>query len=337
MLGCVALVVDIGYLYHTRAQLQNAADAAALAGITEIREGGGPWAAEEEAATVAAQNQGAGKSVKLDGAQDVAVGTYDWQQRKFKPGAYGQGSPAVKVTARRTAGSPDGEVNLFFAPILGRNKAGVAAEAVAALHPREVVICQDCTYSFLEEIEDAKVADFTLVATMNDQQISGDRVGLVRFTEVAQRVRSLTPLPEGMPLITSAISGLYACSRSSLPNCAGTHTGAGIREAIRVFQDGSDPHAERVIVLVSDGMPYPASRRQPAIDAANEAAAAGISIFAVTLTHEAGGQYGVSGSDAKFNASLVRGFGRAYDTPDSEELASILATIMHQIPGKLVE
>ena len=32
LLGCVALAVDIGYLYVARAELQRAADAAALAG-----------------------------------------------------------------------------------------------------------------------------------------------------------------------------------------------------------------------------------------------------------------------------------------------------------------
>ncbi|WP_305041470.1 pilus assembly protein TadG-related protein, partial [Geoalkalibacter sp.] len=36
LIGMVALVVDVGYLYATRSELQNAADAAALAGARQL-------------------------------------------------------------------------------------------------------------------------------------------------------------------------------------------------------------------------------------------------------------------------------------------------------------
>jgi hypothetical protein len=45
----------------------------------------------------------------------------------------------------------------------------------------------------------------------------------------------------------------------------------------------------------------------------------------------------MSGADAKFNAGLVRGFGRAYDTPDPKQLDDILVTIVRQMPVRLVE
>jgi len=77
--------------------------------------------------------------------------------------------------------------------------------------------------------------------------------------------------------------------------------------------------------------------RQPALEAADRCWRDGISIFTVTLTREQGGQYGLSGADAKFNAGLVRGFGRAYVTPNSKDLTAILVTIANQMPVRLVE
>ncbi|KKL08384.1 hypothetical protein LCGC14_2576400, partial [marine sediment metagenome] len=50
LLGCVALAVDIGYLYVARAELQRTADAAALAGVSELPESPeSPGAAEAKA------------------------------------------------------------------------------------------------------------------------------------------------------------------------------------------------------------------------------------------------------------------------------------------------
>lgn len=43
LLGLTALVVDVGYLYIERSRLQNAADAAALAGARDLITGGHPY------------------------------------------------------------------------------------------------------------------------------------------------------------------------------------------------------------------------------------------------------------------------------------------------------
>jgi hypothetical protein len=105
-----------------------------------------------------------------------------------------------------------------------------------------------------------------------------------------------------------------------------------------MFRDRGRDEAQKVIVLVSDGMPNPASRRGPAVAAADRADAEGISIFTVTLTQEGpGGDYGSSGNDAAFNASLVRGFGKAFDTPNSEDLDELLLLVLAEIPVGLVK
>jgi hypothetical protein len=337
LLVCAALTVDLGYLYCARAQLQNAADAAALAGIAELRSGGDDWAVRDAAADVAAANEAAASPVQLDADRDVVIGRYDWRAGAFSAGTDGGRGSAVKVVARRTDDSPAGPIALFFAPIFGKRSADVSAEAVAAIPPREVVVCQDHTYSFREELEEAKAADVALTAAMSARAIAGDRVGLVSFAEAADRLLDLAPLPAGESLFEDACMSITPCREPYLDGCHGTDIGAGITEATDLLTEQGTPNGVWVIVVVTDGMPYPEDRRQIAIDAADRAGAAGISIYTVTLTQESDDGYGLWGADAEFNAGLVRGHGRAYVTTRPENLADILAAVGNEVSSRLVD
>jgi Flp pilus assembly protein TadG len=143
----LALAIDIGYMYVARGELQNAADAAALAGAAKLVEGTllQPEA-RAEALRYAAENAATKKSVTLasDGSNelkaenDIVVG--NWTQSR-NPTFLAGGTPvnAVQVRARRTAASdpggasPDGAVELFFAKVLGGNwdHMAVSASAIA--------------------------------------------------------------------------------------------------------------------------------------------------------------------------------------------------------------
>jgi len=114
-------------------QLQNAADAAALAGAQKVRTD--QAAARDLAIDVAAANQVARDAVDLDrndlndAAGDIVLGRFDRDTQIFEPNA---GSPnAVKVVARRTAGSNDGTLPLLFGPIYGVPTIEVEREAIA--------------------------------------------------------------------------------------------------------------------------------------------------------------------------------------------------------------
>lgn len=148
LLMFVGLALDAGYVHITGHQLQNAADAAALAGAAKVglyRVGvATPQDAVNDAVATAAANQAAQASVLLDPGADVTLGSYDRGAAVFTPG----GSPlnACRVTARRTAGSPGGALPLLFAPIFGFNTSDVSRQAIAmtggtlgagmiALHP----------------------------------------------------------------------------------------------------------------------------------------------------------------------------------------------------------
>ena len=334
-MGIAALSTDMSYLYIVKNELQAASDSAARAAAAALRDGGTRAEAIEAAKAIALANEAGGKPVELDPARDVVFGDYDhgiFQEEGFANAA------AVKVVARRTEDSFNGPVDLNFARIW-YDHVDVTAEAVASLKKRDIVLVQDITWSFKEEIEDAKFADATLVRAMADQSLPGDRVGVVTFNEAATRNLGLRALRTDETQILQAIGGIRACVNPSPYPCAGTHIAAGFNAAGDVFRGQPDDRAEKVLVLVSDGMPYPASRRQPAIDAANAAGDEGINIFTVTLTQElgGGGQYGGSGADAAFNAGLVRGFGKAYQTPDSKQLDDILLSILKEMPVRLVQ
>lgn len=151
ILGFTAFAVDIGYISLTRAQLQNAADAAALASAFELAAGNNPsqttssqteTAARQAAVDVAAANAAGGVSaVYLNSATDVEFGQRTWNsatnswQDTWGVAPYN----LVKVTAHRdrssTSSNPTGDqpLNLFFAPALGQTTASLSVSSTAAL------------------------------------------------------------------------------------------------------------------------------------------------------------------------------------------------------------
>lgn len=141
MFGMIALAVDLGYLHVVRTQLQGSADASALAATWELIDesalAGNSYPgllqgyAESVAQQYATLNPVAGAPPTLD-YQDVVVGRL---VNPFDPSAqiaFDDPSRfnAVQVTVRRTA-QQNGEVDLFFARVLGIASAAQQAQATA--------------------------------------------------------------------------------------------------------------------------------------------------------------------------------------------------------------
>ena len=142
-LGIAALALDVGYLYVVRTELQNAADAAALAGaghlyprtITGAVVSVVPpeWGAAEAAANYpnAPANKAGGVTLT---DYDVQAGYWNLATGVLKstlvtPGT--QEAPAVQVTVQKTGGLNNGPAQLFFAKVLGIGTASVSATATA--------------------------------------------------------------------------------------------------------------------------------------------------------------------------------------------------------------
>lgn len=77
LLGFTVLAVDVGYMYDTRAELQNAADAAAMAAAAFLSSGA-PLDAEEDVRAVAYEyaraNKATNKDCIIDSEADVILG-----------------------------------------------------------------------------------------------------------------------------------------------------------------------------------------------------------------------------------------------------------------------
>lgn len=111
LLGMAAMAIDVGYLFLTKSQLQTAADQGALAGGYDLN-GGSP-------STINAQTNALAYARKQPGkATDTVLATV----------TYTSTMKSVKVDTSRT-------LNLFFAPVIGKNASTVTASATAQVIP----------------------------------------------------------------------------------------------------------------------------------------------------------------------------------------------------------
>lgn len=142
LIGIAALAVDIGYVAATKNELQNVADAAALASARQLGAIYQTMTYEEQQAyvcdpsiivpiaqDVAGKNQAGAQAITINNA-DVIIGDWDGNNLTLTP-TLAQ-PDAVKVTARRD-GAANGPITTFFAKIFGVNTVAVWADATAAL------------------------------------------------------------------------------------------------------------------------------------------------------------------------------------------------------------
>ncbi|HTV49429.1 MAG TPA: TadG family pilus assembly protein [Phycisphaerae bacterium] len=125
-LSLTGLGMDASWIYTTKSQLQNVADAAALAGAQGLEEDT-PYALAQAQAT-ALNNVMDGAPIQLE-TSDVVFGT--WNGNTFTPGSANPN--AVQVSARRYANSPNGALPLFFSGLFGVSSINVSATAIAFL------------------------------------------------------------------------------------------------------------------------------------------------------------------------------------------------------------
>jgi Flp pilus assembly protein TadG len=150
VLGFAAFSVDVGYIALTRAQLQVAADSAAMAAAQDLPPGltKGAYETPSEVATngrasavsLAAQHKaGDVSAVYCVGSRDVRFGQVVWDpgsnswQKVWGVSPYN----AVEVTLRRdqSGGGADGPLPLFFAPVIGNQTAKLTVKAISAVVP----------------------------------------------------------------------------------------------------------------------------------------------------------------------------------------------------------
>jgi Flp pilus assembly protein TadG/Mg-chelatase subunit ChlD len=336
----VGLAVDTSYVGVVSGQLQDGTDAAAFAAARQVLVD--PAEARDAALTIASSNTAGGGPILLDRNDsnapggDIVVGRWDRITNTFI--ATEDHPNAVRILARRTSSAPGGRVPLLFGSLFGVPGIEVSRSAVAEFGTRSVwdlVIVQDVTGSFNEEIADARSADNAVLDCARFNTDARSRISLVTFTGFSDVRTFLEPLDNDT--LPSIIEGLESCTTDESLQCTGTNISAGLQAALDVF---AAPDAEgapnRAIILVSDGRPETSETRVPqiqtavlrqmAIDSADRVEEAGISLFTVLYN-----QSNVA-AEADFLASLVRGDGAAFDTPDATLLPELISRVCALLP-----
>lgn len=139
LLGAGALVVDLAYLHVVRNELQNDADAAALAGARKLYTNGASaldWtAAASTASNAITLNRAAGHALSNGQVQtgywDTTQSASGMQSLPMTPGA--NDAPAVQVSVGKSEGQNLGPVRTFLASIWGIDAKPVRATAVAGV------------------------------------------------------------------------------------------------------------------------------------------------------------------------------------------------------------
>ncbi len=126
IMGFAALAVDLGHLYALDNQLQNAADAAALAAVSQLND---PNEARSVAAAITAQNLPPEEHGTALASSDVELGQWNPNTRVFAAGV--NPPDAVRVTVRRTSDSGNAAPT-FFGKVLGKDEVDIVAQSIAA-------------------------------------------------------------------------------------------------------------------------------------------------------------------------------------------------------------
>ena len=142
LVGMVSFAVDTGYVAMTRTQMQRAADAGALAGATSLAN----W--ETRPIPESDARSELQKYVQLN--ESLEIRDEDVRLFRFDPTAsgdkrltttYSVAKPpnAIEVTLRRDK-LANGQLSLFFAPMLGQKASDVRVKAVGCIMPAKAVL-----------------------------------------------------------------------------------------------------------------------------------------------------------------------------------------------------
>ena len=227
MIGFVGLACDVGYGLLVAHQLQNAADASALAGALAMTKG------EDEArlaaVNMAGMNMAGGAAVQLSPNEakepegDLVLGRYDRSTGEFTPGV--TAANAVKVVARRTDESLNGPLPMIFGRVFGVETVNVERMAIAqnkgTIGAGLIALCPDCPKAF----ELTGTADLTV--NFGGIQVNSNDPCAVRAT--------------GSPTLTAValnvVGEICASGNASLP----TNTATGVSPVDDPLADIPEP------------------------------------------------------------------------------------------------
>jgi len=148
LLGMAALTVDLSYMWNVRADLQRAADAAALAATASLAENEDAFAKARVSAQDYVERNAILNETLHIALEDVEIGRADLIDGEyvFTPVADGEYADAVRIQLQATR-------DFFFGQVLGRTQKTLGAAATALLVPRDIAIVADLSASHNDDSE----------------------------------------------------------------------------------------------------------------------------------------------------------------------------------------
>lgn len=343
LLGLASFAADYGLVTVVKSELQSAVDAASIAGTGGLSIS--PAEARARAKAIALSNRVNGRPLTLLDS-DIELGTWNTTTNDFVvlTGANESTATALRVTGRLRL-DRGSQVSLSFLPLIsGLSSAQPTASSVggASAGSTDVVLVQDVSTSFVEELPDAKSGDRALLDSLNTAG-SRSNFGVVAFSGWGKTIASMKSVASNYASLSNSINSLAIAGSPGMPAATGTDIAAGIEEARVVFSNfASAATATRAIVIVSDGEPssYWKGKHPWYSDAglltlarsdADSAWAAGIHIYVVFFNR--------TGSQTSANnlRSLIRGSGVFVQVTDPALLPSAIGNIARRLPGYLVK
>jgi hypothetical protein len=256
LLGFSALVVDMGMVYSTRAELQRAADAAAISAALKLGDysgGSGMTAARLAAQESLNANRVLNGTIRLDD-DDVVFGRAFLNPSGKYTFTAGQNAPnAVRIRVRRTDGSANGPVPLYFANIFGMRKVNLGARAAAVLTPRDIAFVLDLSSSHNDDsslrsykktaIDNAEVwkhlkdgnlvpqtdtQGFRSMVTVSSNGNGTSKVTIQLTSDTSSTTRALSHVVFGLPAGAQAMAASTAASTRAYPVSTGTDPTTGV-------------------------------------------------------------------------------------------------------------
>ncbi|WP_412761687.1 vWA domain-containing protein [Paenibacillus macerans] len=214
----------------------------------------------------------------------------------------------------------------LLASFAGVAMAGAAAAAQGAAAQQtssiDAVLVVDISNS-MNTSDTNKVGNEAMKMFIDMLSAKGDKVGIVAYTDKVQREKALLKIqsPEDKQDLKNFIDGL---DRGPYTDIA-----VGVREAVKVLQNGAEPGHEPMIVLLADGnndFNKSSGRTQSESDrelgeAVDQAKAAGIPIYTIGLN-----------ADGKLNKAPLEDLAdqtgaKSFSTSSADDLPQILSEI----------
>ena len=346
MLLMAMCAVDVGAIWVTKAELRQAADAAVFAGASGMRSGPATARARAKAAALANTVNGSGM-VLTD--SDIQLGTWNATTKTFTvlSPANEANATAIRINGELTT-LRNNSMKLTFASIFGYGTKELAVNSVAGVGTQvDVLLVQDVTSSFSDELSYAKTANKGLIDQLYANATGNSMIGIIAHTGWGTVIQSPVVVKNNYNTLISKNNSLNLCGSSGMPVCSGTDQAAGLEKALEVFTSSAytssaTASTPKAVVLISDGEPnvssngmHPTYSNTQLMNLCKADAdalwAKKIHVYVAYFNRD-------NDATAAANvAQLVRGDGLFLQTNDATQLPSLMNQIVRKLPTQLLK